>query len=427
MKKMWLLFNVFLVVTGLMIGSVSCKKSSDSSTVTFNLSGLVTLLAGGTIDMNGAAAPTNIPTNPTIVATFTVGVNASSVTSNTVIMLNTLDNSVIPLTLTPSSNTITIVPTAALGTGTPFTLKFNGVQSTDGQSISGMTRNFSTVGPYAPSGAIAYWSFEDNANDQIGTFNPKADGIVAITYASSFNALAGKCAVFNGTTSIIEIPNGDQLSNTADFSLCFWVKTNSVGHVDASGNPKGHFVIGLGAYYGFQFEINGSYAECKLAAQYKNGTGGSFSDDLPFNGDGKTKDNGGWQGCTFCKDLTGSGGPEAILKDKWAFVVYNFDHTTKCANMYLNGEKMKVYNFNFWPVGDPKTGASGLVWAGLAPDVLPELAFGFVQSRGGTMWANEPWGGYQFPTSNHFGGSLDEVRIYHRTLTETEIAAMYKP
>ncbi len=425
MRKPFVILNAMLIITGLMIGGVSCKKKDDP--ITFGMSSLVTLLAGGSIDMNGQTAPVNIPTNPTIVATFTVDVSASSVTASTVTLVNTLDNSIIALTLTPSGSKITLVPVTPLGTGTPYQLKFNGIRSTDDQSITNLVRSFTTAGPYAPSGAIAYWSFDGNANDQIGTFSPTSAGIVAITYENSFNATAGQCAKFNGTTSIIEIPNGDLLSNTQDFSLCYWVKTNSAGHVDANGNPKGHFVIGLGAFYGFQFEIAGDYTNCKIAVQYDNGIGGSFADDLPFNGDGKTGSNGGWQGCTISKDLTGSGGVTPLIKDTWVFVVYSFNHSTKLATLYMNGEKMKVMDFNLWPVGDPKTGAAGLKYAGVAPDVVNELAFGFIQSRAGTMWATEPWGGYAIPTSNHFGGWLDEVRVYHRTLSDLEIAAMYKP
>jgi len=314
-----------------------------------------------------------------------------------------------------------------MGTGTPYLLKFNGIQSSDGQSITNLTRNFTTAGPYAPGGAIAYWSFDGDANDHIGTFNPKTNGVVSITYEPSFNAAAGQCAKFNGTSSIIEIANGDQLTNTPNFSICFWVKTNSTGHVDGGGNPKGHFVLGLGAYYGFQFEIPADYTWCKLAGRYELADGTTASEDLWFPGDGKTGSNGGWQGWTFCKDLTGSGGVQALLKDKWAFVVCTFDGPTKVATMFINGEKMKAFDFNLWPAGDPKLGVKGMKYGGVEPDVLNELAFGFIQSRGGTMWATEPWGGYQYPTANHFGGWLDEVRIYHRTLSETEIAAMYKP
>lgn len=425
MKKTFMLFNALLIIAGLMIGGVSCKK--DEEKTAFGLSSLVVQLAGGTINLNGSTPASNVPVLPTIVATFTVDLSASSVTANTVTLTNTLDNSAVTLTLTPAGSKLTIVPTAPLGNGTPYQLKINGVKSTDDQSIVNLTRTFTTEGNYAPTGAVAYWSFDGNANDQVGTFNPKSDGVVDITYTNSYNTLAGQCAAFNGTSSIIEIPNGDQLSNTQDFTLSFWVKPNSTGHVNASGDPKGHFVMGLGAFYGFQFEINGDYGSCKLAAQYELADGTGASEDLWFNGDGKTGANGGWQGWTFCKDMTGSGGVASLLKDKWAFVVCVYDGTAKTGTMYINGEKMKGQDFNLWPDGDAKRGVKGLKYNGKTPDVVNDLAFGFIQSRGGTMWATEPWGGYQYPTSNHFGGWLDEVRIYHKALSQTEISAMYKP
>jgi hypothetical protein len=425
MRKPIVILNALLITAGLMIGGMSCKKDEDP--VTFSLKTLVTQLSGGSIDMNGQTSPTNIPTNPTIVATFSVNVSASSVNATTVTIVNTLDNSQVDLTLTVAGAQITIVPVAALGTGTPYQLKFNGIKSSDNQTISNLTRTFTTQGPFAPTGAIAYWNFEGTANDQIGTFNPSASGIVDVTYVSSYNALAGQCAAFNGTTSIIEIPNGDQLTNTTNFAVAFWVKTNSTGHVDAGGNPKGHFVFGLGAFYGFQFEIPGDYKSCKLAAQYELADGTTAAEDTWFNGDGKTGANGGWQGWTYCKDLTASGGVDGLIKDKWAFIVCMYDGAAKVGTMYINGEKMKAFDFNLWPAGDVKTGVKGMKYGGKTPDVVNELAFGFIQSRAGTMWATEPWGGYQYPTANHFGGWLDEVRIYHRTLTETEITAMYKP
>jgi hypothetical protein len=66
-----------------------------------------------------------------------------------------------------------------------------------------------------------------------------------------------------------------------------------------------------------------------------------------------------------------------------------------------------------------------MTYAGQEPDVVNDLAFGFIQSREGTMWDAEPWGGYDFETANHFKGQLDDVKIYHKALTETEIQLMY--
>jgi len=420
-KQIILLSSLFIAVT-LLIGSTGCKKKTD--TTVFALSTLIAQLIGGTIDLNAATPANNVPTLPTIVATYTVGVDPSGVTATSITLIRDYDNTAIELTLTSSGSQIIIVPKVDLGNGALYKLHFNALLSTDGQTTPAIDRTFTTFGSFVPSGQIAYWNFEGNANDQVGTWNPSPTGIVDITYTPSYKTAAGTAATFNGTTSIIEIPNGDQLSNTPSFSLCFWVKTNSAGHVDAGGNPKGHFVIGLGAFKGFQFEIPADYSACKLAAQYELADGTTASEDLWYNGEGLKPDS--WQGWTFSKDLTGSGGVAAILKDKWAQVVCTYDGPSKVGTLYLNGEKMKAQDFNLWPAGDRKLGVKGLKWGGVPPEVYPTLAFGFIQSREGTLWATEPWGGYTFPTSNHFGGWLDDVRIYHKALTAVEIDLMYQ-
>jgi len=424
MKKQVVLFGSLFITVALLIGVASCKKKSDSTT--FSLSSLVAQMAGGNIDLNAATSANTVPSTPTIVATFSLAVNPASVTSSNITLLREWDQKNIPLTVTPSGTTITIVPNEELGNGALFTLTFPAVSSTDGQSVAGFVRTFSTIGTFVPAGQIAYWNFEDNkADDQVGTFN--ADSLINITFTPSYKPAAGNAATFDGTTSIIEIPNGDQLSNTPEFTMCFWIKTNSVGHIDASGNPKGHFIVGLGAYYGFEFEIQGSYAECKLGATYNCGAPATNPHDLMFNGDGLYNNNPllGWKACTFCKLLspTPAEGMVALLKDKWASIVFVFNGPTKVATLYINGEKMKEEDFN---LADPTlNAATGLIWNGSAPDVYPRLAFGFIKSRQGTLWATQPWGGYTLPTSNHFGGQLDDVRIFHRALSATEIDLMY--
>src|ERR1039457_667591 len=344
MKKQVVLFGSLIMTAALLIGVAGCKKKSD--TVTFSLTSLVAQLAGGNIDLNAAMSANTVPSKPTIVATFSLAVNASSVSSSNITLLRDWDKKNIALTVTTLGATITIIPTEELGNGALFTLTFPTVTSTDGNSYASFFRTFTTIGTFVPAGQIAYWNFEGNANDQVGTFN--ADSLINITYTDSYKASAGKAATFDGTTSIIEIPNADQLSNTAELSLCFWFKTNSTGHTDASGNPKGHFVIGLGAFYGFEFEIQGTYADCKVGATYNCIAPATSGHDLDFTGDGLTKDNTGWKACTFCKFLspTPADGMVALLKDKWVFLAYTFNGATKLATMYINGEKMKEEDFN---------------------------------------------------------------------------------
>ena len=410
MKRKNVFLSVVLVSAMFALVMSGCKKEPT----VFTLSSLVT----GTIDLNGATTANTVPVKPVIVATFNTDVDATTAIPANVTLVQDYDNAAIAVTVTASGSSITITPTADLGSGTLYKLTLTaGLKSANALVLTAVTRNFTTTGTFVPTGVIAHWNFEGNANDVVGTFDPATTGIVNVSYGASRNAAAGTAATFDGNTSIIEVPNGDLLMNTADFTLSFWVK--------AATQDKGHFVMGLGAFYGFQFEIASDFSNCKLAASYDLGNSTTGSEDLWFPGNGQTKDNGGWQGWTFCKDLTGSGGVAAILQDKWAHVVCTYNSATKVGTMYMNGEKMKAQDFNLWPDGDAKRGVVGLRYGGKLPDVKNELAFGFIQSRAGTMWATEAWGGYAIPGANHFKGQLDDIRIFHKALTDTEIRLMY--
>ncbi len=418
MKRKSVILSTLLMTALFAVILVGCKKEPTEF--------VVSTLVVGTIDLNGATSPNTVPVKPSIVATFNTDVDAATAIPANVTLIQDYDKAEMAVTVTASGTTITITPSEDLGSGTLYKLTIkSGLKSTGALSFGEVSRTFTTLGTFVPKGAIAYWSFEGNANDQIGAYDPSASGVVGITYNASRNTAAGKAATFDGATSIIEVPNGDVLMNSPNFTLSFWVKPESAGHTDANGNPKGHFVLGLAAFYGFQFEITADYSWCKLAGRYDIGGGQSASEDLWFPGDGKTKENGGWQGWTFCKDLTGSGGVANLLKDKWANVVCSYEASTKQGTMFINGEKMKVFDFDEWPDGDAKRSVTGMKYGGTAPETVNELAFGFIQSRAGTLWDGESWGGYDFPQANHFQGQLDDIRFFHKALTATEVLLMY--
>lgn len=113
------------------------------------------------------------------------------------------------------------------------------------------------------------------------------------------------------------------------------------------------------------------------------------------------------------------------MKDKWTHFVYVYNSTDKTRALYLNGELVQRDNFNLWPADAKERTITGLKYGGTAPEVLPELAFGFIQSHGGTLWDNEDWGGYEKASANHFKGSLDDVLIYHKVVSAAEIQLMY--
>ena len=418
MRKQMLMLSSLLIVVALLVGITSCKKSS-STTTAFGLSSL----KAGAIDLNAAIPPTNVPTNPTITAVFSLAINATTVTSSTISLVQGYDTTNMVITVTVTGATITIVPSTVLAGGAVYSLKFKaGITSTDGQAVGAFTRSFTTIGTFVPTGVIAYWNFEGNANDQVGTFSPLSSAnVIDMAWAPSRSGAAGQAAVFNGTTSLIEIPNGDVLATSPDFSLTFWIKEDSTGKHD-------QFTMGVSAWYGFQFEINnngnGGLGECKLAAQYSLSNGTSTSQDLWFNGadTNSTLYNGGWKGWTYCRDLTSHSGTgvNGLLAGKWANVACTYDHSTKIGTIYINGVIMKTQDFNLY--GDPLDLATGLKFAGNATN--NSFVFGFIQDKVNPT-VTDSWAQYSDPANNHLKGMLDDVRIFHKTLTATEVTLMY--
>ncbi len=420
MKRKSLIMRLLSLVI-VVVAVISCKKSPTP----LNLGTLMI----GSIDLNAATAPTNVPVNPTITATFSTDVDATTAVAANITLTEDYDHVSIPLTISATGNEVTITPASNLANGALYLLAItNGLKATNGETLAAINRSFTTAGSFLPAGVIAYWNFDGNANDQTGNYNPSAGGITAITYVTGRNAASGQAASFNGTTSLIEIPNGNTLSNTSDFSIAFWMKDDTTAKRD-------QFVLGLAAWYGFQFEYNSNVygtgptaqiGQCKLAAQYSLSDGTSASQDLWFPGSatGTTKDNGGWQGWTFSKDLVSNNGTgvNGLLAQKWAQVVCTYDHTTKIGTLYINGQMMKQQDFNLYGTTNPMYIATGLKYAGNPAN--NSLVFGFIQDKVSPT-IPDSWADYTNPANGHFKGLLDDVAIYHSVLSQSLITLMY--
>lgn len=403
MKEKRYLTSLLVLVASFTLVLTSCKKDPEPLA-------LASLMAG-TIDLNGATSPNNVPVNPSIVATFNVEVDPATANATNITMVQDYDDASIALTITVSGKSITIVPQANLGTGTLYQLSFGaGLKSVDALAITPLQRTFTTEGFFAPAGAVAHFTFEDNANDIIGPWDPIAADIIDITYTASRKAAAGKAATFNGTTSLIEIPNGDLLMNANSFSIAFWVKTNS------TGKTNGHFVMGLAGWNGIQYEIFGGYDGSKFAIQYQHPTG-TVSEDMWF----PALADLGWKGWTYAKSLTAAE-MMAKLKDNWLHVVYTYNAPTKVGTLYFDGVKMKSFDFNLWDATDNKSKITGLKYAGNAQG--NKWALGFIQARNNRTITDD-WADYSNPANNHFKGQLDDIRVWHKAIKENEILLMY--
>jgi len=410
-RKILILSALMFIATAFIISS--CKKSNPAP---LNL-GTITV---GSIDLNGATAPTNVPVMPTITATFTTDVDATTATSSNITLTEDYDAVSIPVTINATGKVVTITPNNSLANGALYKLAISaGLKATNGESLTAINRSFTTLGSFLPAGMVAYWNFDGNANDQTGTYNAASGGVTDITYVTGRNSASGQAAKFNGTTSLIQIPNGDQLENSSDFSISFWMQCDTTGKRD-------QFVLGLAGWYGFQFEYNSNIygtqiGQCKLAAQYSY-TGGNTSQDLWLDGNGATKDNGGWQGWTFSKNLVANGGSgvNGLLAKQWAHIVCTYDHATKIGTMYINGQEMKAQDFNLYPL--PLLNATGLKFAGNPANNT--FVFGFIQDKVSPT-IPDSWADETVPANGHYQGLLDDVAIYHSVLSPSIITLMY--
>jgi Bacterial Ig-like domain len=404
MKRKNVLTSMLFVAVAFSLMLSSCKKDPEPLA-------LESIMAG-TIDLNGATSPGNVPVSPTIVATFNVEVDPLTATTANITMVQDYDDADVPLTVTVSGKTITIVPQASLGTGALYQLSFGaGLMSTDALAVTPFQRTFTTEGSFSPAGAIAHFTFEDNANDIVGAYDPLAADVIDITYTTSRNTAAGKAATFNGTTSIIEVPNGDDLMNTT-FSLAYWIKTNSTDKTGA------HFVMGLAAWYGFYIEIFGAYDGAQLKFTFEPSDHSAGAVDAMWFPSLADVSFSGW---TYAKSLT-IAEMTALLQDAWLQVVFTFDAPTKVATLYYNGQIMKSFDFNLYPADHVLKGAIGPIYTGLPAG--NNLALGFIQGRNDRTVA-DAWADYADPANNHFKGQLDDIRVWHKTITASEVLLMY--
>ncbi|MBE9467645.1 MAG: Ig-like domain-containing protein [Bacteroidetes bacterium] len=402
MKKI----SIILMLTAFLFSLNSCDKDDDPTPLT-----LVSLNAGE-INLNGVDVASSVPVSTTIVATFSTNIDAATATTSNITLKRTFDSENVEFNITVEEKVITITPSEELYGGAAYELKVNtGLLSTDGLAIPEFSRSFITMGSFVPSGQIAYWNFEENANDIVGEYDPAGADIIDIAYVPSRNENAGTAASFNGSTSLIEIPDGDKLITSQDFSIVFWVKT------DSKDKETSHFVMGCAGWYGFQYELFSDYKGSKFAFQYALAEG-SASEDMWFPANADL----GWQGWNFAKSLNDDE-MIALLKDNWLHVVYTYNAAEKQGKLFFNGEKMKSFDFNLWPEEDVKTGVTGIKYSG--DPAGNKFALGFLQGRENRTITDD-WADYSNPANNHFKGQLDDIRIFHKAITEDEIDLMYK-
>lgn len=227
---------------------------------------------------------------------------------------------------------------------------------------------------------VASWNFSGNAKDGSGNGH---DGTLKTGWVGPYGAPAvdgGTLPVlvadrYGNANSAYDFNNGayievpfDASLRPSSFTICAWIKP----HMASNGN----YIFSLDRWLGYKFQLQGG--------------------NLPF-----------LTVMTSTGDHDQDDGGASVQLDKWTQVVASFTNGTE--KFYINGVLVKTANIT----GDPTTLVSPPPVA--IGNELPKSAYNFTDPNS----PNAYYGG------NFFIGSIDDLHLYNKVLSDTEVKSLY--
>jgi len=245
-------------------------------------------------------------------------------------------------------------------------------------------------GTIATSNLVAYFPFDGNGTEKIASITPEVT--TGVTYAAGRRGQAYQGA--DNARLLYTLPANSKMKDLKSFSVAMWIKSPLV-----TGDPEQTV-----------FEIGKSddlfWGNLKLGLLRTSGTSDSLKLKIFF-----LKDGAVWSG----QHIDYSSKVFAI--NRWMHLVYTYDATTSKFMIYKDGVKVNTNEGveNRWAAGDD-----------ISPrPKLGELKFKNADKINIGAWrpksegsANDAWMGW-------FKGNIDELRVYDKGLSATEVKDLY--
>jgi hypothetical protein len=215
----------------------------------------------------------------------------------------------------------------------------------------------------APSGLVAWWKGEGNAEDSAGANNPSV--ISGIGYN---DGEVGRAFQFDGRTSLITVPRSPSLT-MSNLTVEAWIfptdDTAPRPILDCGGPGQASSIqLWVNTTGGFSVNLGGLHAVIRDAI-------GGYEVDTPS---------------------------PVAPKNQWSHVAFTADAGTRTLRLYCNGIPVAT---------------------SIAPNPLHQELFSNVNIGYRDAASSELLAG------RHFSGALDEVGIHNRVLSDAEIRAIY--
>ncbi|MGB8368199.1 MAG: LamG-like jellyroll fold domain-containing protein [Verrucomicrobiia bacterium] len=266
------------------------------------------------------------------------------------------------------TNQVTVITDTNLAyQGSNLLALAEGVISNTLPTVAGQAYNLTFA--YRGPGAVGLWRGENNANDSIDGNNPIA--VNNITYVSGE---VGQAFHYDGSTSLITMPASTSLA-VSNLTIDAWVYSTD------SLTPRPVVEYGGGG-------------QLSSIALWINTTGGGGTSSGGLQAYVRTQNSGYLQ--------VVDANPVVAL-NQWTHLAFTVNATTLNGFLYCNG--VQVGSAATIPVGSP----------------VDPINFGIAPVNIGYRDVNslDILGGYRFL------GNLDEVSIYNRALSDSEIQAIY--
>lgn len=244
----------------------------------------------------------------------------------------------------------------------------------------------------ATTNLVAYFPFNGNATEQIGTLNPTMQPNVTYVTGRRGQAYQGG----TGAHLLYTLPTNSKLKTLTSFSIAMWIKSPLV-----TGDPEPTI-----------FEIGKSddlfWGNLKLALNRLNPTADSLQLKTFF-----LKSDAEWSGqhISFSKRV--------FTTNIWMHLVIQYDQVTSKYMIYKDGVKVVTND-------GVENRFSGPQPAGGVQPPLGPLAFANADKINIGAWRPKSEGTAEDAWMGWFMGNLDELRVYDKALTAAEILALYQ-
>lgn len=270
-------------------------------------------------------------------------------------------------------------------------------------SLAGFTLNLPKIDGFNNSNEVdsanlkAHWTFDSTKNEQMSSTVPEKNiGTMAFVNGKIGKAISLTQA-YMIYPAIANLNNADALPS---FTVSMWTKvpdnTNTLASLFQINGVDFQDIWGL---VGLMTRTNGNVYSLGATTTHVNGTGTHPAYDAAFLDPGKTPAEGFTAGT-----------------DGWAFITITYDGPTNLLTYYGNG--VKLGSRTMTNVTAPETLAL------LKPNKVSFGTFEFKDDFNTGAYGNPPLAADRPWASHGITASLDDVRIFNKALTQTDVLAL---